>query len=224
MVAALHAIPEEDFVRDPVPLMESFSPELYRWERAYFREHFVGALCGIALAPGEEEALERELAALALRLGRHRESLIHRDLQSQNVMIRGGDPVLIDFQGMRFGSRYYDLGSLLCDPYVPFSDAERQELLSFRRGLGRRKQEDFADAFWEASRPAPDQALGATVSWPVSGADTLSRACPGGLANLLMSAGRARSLPPGRALPPVRTRPGNGAAAGQGGTTDGEGA
>lgn len=197
VVAALHAIPEEDFVRDPVPLMESFSPELYRWERAYFREHFVGALCGIALAPGEEEALERELAALALRLGRHRESLIHRDLQSQNVMIRGGDPVLIDFQGMRFGSRYYDLGSLLCDPYVPFSDAERQELLSFRRGLGApEEQEDFADAFWEASAQRLMQALGAYGFLARERGLTRYLAhVPAGLANLLMSAGRARSLP-----------------------------
>ncbi len=197
VVAALYAIPEEDFVRDPVPLMESFSPELYRWERDYFREHFVGALCGIGLAPGEGDALERELEALALRLGRHRRSLIHRDLQSQNVMIRGGDPVLIDFQGMRFGSRYYDLGSLLCDPYVPFSDPERQELLSFCRELGAPgEQEDFADAFWEASAQRLMQALGAYGFLARErGLSRYLAHVPAGLANLLMSARRARSLP-----------------------------
>lgn len=197
IVAALHAYPEEDFARDPVPLMESFSPELYRWERDYFREHFVGALCGIGLAPGDGDALERELEALALRLGRHRRSLIHRDLQSQNVMIRGGDPVLIDFQGMRFGSRYYDLGSLLCDPYVPFSDPERQELVSFCRELGAPGERDgFEDAFWEASAQRLMQALGAYGFLARERGLTRYLAhVPAGLANLLMSARRARSLP-----------------------------
>ena len=40
-------------------------------------------------------------------------------------MIREGEPVLIDFQGMRLGSPFYDLGSLLCDPYVDFREADR---------------------------------------------------------------------------------------------------
>ena len=66
--------------------------------------------------------LETELSALGERLSGTGRCLVHRDLQSQNVMIRDGEPFLIDFQGMRFGSPFYDLGSLLCDPYVDFSD------------------------------------------------------------------------------------------------------
>ena len=67
-----------------------------------------------------DEALEAELAALAGRLGETPLSLVHRDLQSQNVMVVNGEPVLIDFQGLRPGSFFYDLGSLLFDPYVAF--------------------------------------------------------------------------------------------------------
>ena len=39
-------------------------------------------------------------------------------------MIKNGQPVLIDFQGLRKGCLFYDLGSLICDPYVTFTDEE----------------------------------------------------------------------------------------------------
>jgi len=131
----LHSCPEKDFPSARVRLMEGFSHDLYRWERDYFRDHFVRDVCGIELEPSFEGELEAELSALAERLAGTRRSLVHRDLQSQNVMIRDGEPFLIDFQGMRFGSPFYDLGSLLCDPYVNFSGSEQNELLSFYYGL-----------------------------------------------------------------------------------------
>jgi len=55
--------------------------------------------------------------------------LVHRDFQSQNILIRNGQAHLIDFQGMRPGLAHYDLASLLFDPYVDLSEAERDELL-----------------------------------------------------------------------------------------------
>ena len=143
--------------------MEGFGPDLYRWERDYFRDHFVRDVCGIELEPSFERELEAELSSLAERLAGTRRSLVHRDLQSQNVMIRDGEPFLIDFQGMRFGSPFYDLGSLLCDPYVNFSDSEQDELLSFYYGLSKWDLDwaTFQNTFWEASAQRLMQALGA---------------------------------------------------------------
>ena len=46
------------------------------------------------------------------------EGLMHRDLQSRNIMIKDGRHYLIDFQGARIGPVQYDLASLLADPYV----------------------------------------------------------------------------------------------------------
>jgi aminoglycoside/choline kinase family phosphotransferase len=116
IVHRLHSFPEKDFPINRVRLMEGFGPDLYRWERNYFRDHFVKGVCGIVVEASLEQELERELAALAERLAGPKRSLVHRDLQSQNVLIREGEPFLIDFQGMRFGNPFYDLGSLLCDP------------------------------------------------------------------------------------------------------------
>ena len=135
IVHRLHSFPKNDFPSGRVRLMEGFGPHLYRWERDYFRDHFVRDVSGIKLGPFFERELEAELFALAERLAGTERCLVHRDLQSHNVMIRDGEPFFIDFQGMRFGSPFYDLGSLLCDPYVNFSDSERDELLSFYFGL-----------------------------------------------------------------------------------------
>jgi aminoglycoside/choline kinase family phosphotransferase len=61
--------------------------------------------------------------------------LVHRDFQSQNVVILKGEPCLIDFQGMRQGLPQYDLASMLLDPYVNLSSDEQQHLLEFYQGL-----------------------------------------------------------------------------------------
>ena len=119
----------ETFRARKIPLMPGFDRALYRWERDYFREQFVMGVCGIALDEKTEKTLERELSLLAGRIegeGRH---LIHRDLQSQNILIRENRPAFIDFQGMRQGSLFYDLASLLYDPYVRFREEERMDLL-----------------------------------------------------------------------------------------------
>jgi len=94
IVHRLHCFPEKDFPSARVRLMESFGPDLYRWERDYFRDHFVRDVCGIELEPSFKRELEAELSALAERLSGtmppFERRLVHRDLQSQNVMIRNG--------------------------------------------------------------------------------------------------------------------------------------
>ncbi len=59
-------------------------------------------------------------------------TLIHRDFQSKNIMIKNGEPFLIDFQGMRIGDPLYDLASLIFDPYISELDNEnlRKSLFS----------------------------------------------------------------------------------------------
>jgi aminoglycoside/choline kinase family phosphotransferase len=92
--------------------------------------------------------------------------LVHRDFQSQNIVIKEGAPCLIDFQGMRFGLPQYDLASLLLDPYVDLSAAEQGELLAFYIGLARAEGEgvderEFHRLFWLCAVQRLMQALGA---------------------------------------------------------------
>lgn len=55
--------------------------------------------------------------------------MVHRDFQSQNLMLNNKTTYLIDFQGLRMGRQEYDLASLLYDPYMNHSSEDRRKLL-----------------------------------------------------------------------------------------------
>lgn len=57
--------------------------------------------------------------------------LMHRDMQSRNIMIRDGQIFFIDFQSARTGPLQYDLASLLIDPYVNLEEDIREALLNY---------------------------------------------------------------------------------------------
>ena len=107
-------------------LQPAFDAALYRWEQEYFAEHLIGRHLG-----GDAGAFlaQPELQAMAEWLGGLPRVPVHRDCQSQNIMLHGGQAWLIDFQGMRYGRKEYDLASLIYDPYMQLKEAERTELL-----------------------------------------------------------------------------------------------
>lgn len=149
--AKLHAI-------DPADasglLQPPFDESLYRWEQEYFREHFLGTVFPAEVAP----VLEAQAAGLAA-LPR---VLLHRDFQSQNIMVRDGAVSLIDFQGLRAGLAGYDVASLVYDPYVPMTPDERDELAAAYPGMAGRAGGDAWDAELRAcARQRLMQALGA---------------------------------------------------------------
>ncbi len=163
VLSRIHTFPIEELPATKVRLMDPFDLQLYEWERNYFKKNFVERVCRIELVPDFFQKLEEELRDLANHIHRGPVSLIHRDLQSQNIMIRDREPYLIDFQGMRVGSPFYDLGSLLCDPYVQISWDECDRLLAFSYGLTKQHLawSDFQQFFWETSVQRLMQALGA---------------------------------------------------------------
>lgn len=146
-------------------LEREFNEQLYLWEQGYFFEHCLGNY--FKLPEGEVRRLAG-LAALqsaAARLASLPRVLVHRDFQSQNVLIRDGTAWLIDFQGMRPGLAQYDVASLLMDPYVSLEASERMELLGFYQRLARRSgvevPGDFEEIFHWCSLQRLMQALGA---------------------------------------------------------------
>ncbi|HSI84050.1 MAG: aminoglycoside phosphotransferase family protein [Candidatus Methylacidiphilales bacterium] len=152
--------------------MEPFSPKLYAWEHDYFLHRFVEEICGLQPDRSPESPLGRELADLGARLSAAPAGLVHRDFQSQNVMVCNQRACLIDFQGMRRGTPCYDLGSLLYDPYVEIPHEARLEMVQYYFSL----EDEAADSgsgteseanrerhelFHEASAQRLMQALGA---------------------------------------------------------------
>jgi len=153
--ARLHALDLGEAASEHV-LREPFDAGLYRWEQEYFFDNFLGAESAArwrATVPLEEQA---EQLALLPRV------LVHRDLQSQNVMVREGEVTLIDFQGMRAGLAGYDVASLLYDPYVPMTPEEREELSAIYVDLaGRGDREAWDRELCAGARQRLMQALGA---------------------------------------------------------------
>lgn len=107
-------------------LQPPFDAALYRWEQEYFAEHFLGRHLGM---PAREFLGNKALLELADWLSSLPRCPIHRDCQSQNIILHQGDAYLIDFQGMRMGRAEYDLASLAYDPYMALTQEERSELL-----------------------------------------------------------------------------------------------
>ncbi len=141
-----------------LPLMPGFDAKLYVWEHAYFIDHILR---------GRLHASEKQIAAVAAELksvsrllADSPQALIHRDWQSSNILFRGKQPVMIDYQGMRRGPAAYDLASLLCDPYAALPAPLQQRLL--RHYVHRHPQgAQIAAAFPAAAIQRLCQALGA---------------------------------------------------------------
>ena len=125
----LHCLPDKACRAIEKNLPVAFDAALYRWEQSYFFKNCLGGHFGLEEALSELAALPA-LAGMAERLGNLPRVMVHRDFQSQNIIIRDAQAYLIDFQGMRPGLAEYDLASLLFDPYVSFSISEREELLT----------------------------------------------------------------------------------------------
>jgi aminoglycoside/choline kinase family phosphotransferase len=126
-------------------LQQEFDVALYRWEQNYFIEHCLQRHFGVSESK-LEKCLERSrLEQIAFQLASEPRCLVHRDFQSQNIIIRDGEACLIDFQGLRPGLAQYDLASLLLDPYVTLTAAEREELIThYLSGLHGAGQHDAA--------------------------------------------------------------------------------
>ena len=157
-IARLHGRATRAALRQRLTLAPPFTRALYLWEQDLFCRQFLQQ----HLMVGETELAEirKELAGLIPAQLRAARVIIHRDLQSSNVLVRDGRIRLIDFQGMRFGTAAYDIASLLCDPYVNLAEDLRDELLEYYLRLIPDSQ-PVRDLFWIAAVERLSQALGA---------------------------------------------------------------
>jgi hypothetical protein len=137
-IAKLHSLPisAADGIRGNLP--PEFDAPLYLWEQHYFFENCIGRLFGVPQEQLTEISRLPVLWDIAQRLAELPRVLVHRDFQSQNIVVRNGCAHLIDFQGMRPGLSKYDIASLLYDPYVTLTESERAELFEIYRGFRER--------------------------------------------------------------------------------------
>jgi N-acetylmuramate 1-kinase len=163
--AKLHCLPVEARAGLKGSLPGEFNAALYSWEQGYFFENCLGRHFKIEDAKLASLAGLPALARIAEHLGSLPRVLVHRDFQSQNILVRNGQAYLIDFQGMRPGLAQYDLASLLFDPYVSLSEDQRGELIEYYKqeqaSHGRAVGGDFDETLRLCAMQRLMQALGA---------------------------------------------------------------
>ena len=126
----IHTVATEHITECPLLQNRIFDYEHLRWETTYFIERFVQGIRDIKVK--NLSALYDEFHRLALKVDSFPKTIVHRDFQSQNIMItRGGIPRVLDYQSARWGPPAYDVASLLCDPYYRLEDHVRERLLDY---------------------------------------------------------------------------------------------
>lgn len=106
-----------------------FDYDYLRWETTYFRENFLENYC--KLEAKQLVGLNAEFDKMAKDTLTAPQVMIHRDFQSQNILIKNCEVRIVDFQGARIGHIAYDLMSLLNDPYIHLDKDLRFSLFEY---------------------------------------------------------------------------------------------
>ena len=125
--SALKAVLQMHRLQPDWPLQPCFDAAMYRWEQEYFAEHFLGRHLSIAPESFLQVPATLQMADFLAALPK---VPVHRDFQSQNIMLRESEAYLIDFQGMRLGRAEYDVASLAYDPYMELSEAQADAVIA----------------------------------------------------------------------------------------------
>lgn len=121
-----------------------FNKRSILWDLNYFKYCFLKAT-GMEF---QEDKLEDDFQKMSdVLLRSSSATFMYRDFQSRNVMIKGGEPYFIDFQGGRKGPFYYDVASFLWQAKAKYPDSLRHELLEeYMKSL--RKYQPMDEAYF----------------------------------------------------------------------------
>ncbi|MBC2704035.1 sugar phosphate nucleotidyltransferase [Desulfobacula sp.] len=120
----------QEFKKEWTCQTETYSKELIiEKECRYFMQAFIQNYLKLDVAFHEFSDEFEHIADHALKHGFI--GLMHRDMQSRNIMIQNSRIYFIDFQSARLGPLQYDLASLLIDPYVNLKDQIKNDLLQY---------------------------------------------------------------------------------------------
>jgi NDP-sugar pyrophosphorylase family protein len=130
ILVLIHTEATEHIAECPPLQDRTFDDEHFRWETNYFIQWFLEGIKKIKVTG--LSALHDDLHKLARKADSFPKTIIHRDFQSQNIMITKKEvPRIIDYQGARCGPPGYDVVSILWDPYYRLENSTRQQLLSY---------------------------------------------------------------------------------------------
>jgi N-acetylmuramate 1-kinase len=136
----------------------SMDLEVFLWESRYFAQHCVTEFFGCDSLLTKEWEMDR--TKIALSASTFPKVYIHRDFQSENILIHDHTVRFVDFQGARLGPAGYDLASLIFDPYILQLENRLSEKL-FEYYQKKTAYAMDADSFYICSLQRLMQAMGA---------------------------------------------------------------
>lgn len=104
----------------------AFDRPKFQFEWDYCRANFFADF----LQKDPPRWLERLMEEIHASLETRAHFFVHRDFHVRNLMVRGEDLVVLDFQDARRGAATYDLASILCDGYWDWSDEAGHALVA----------------------------------------------------------------------------------------------
>jgi aminoglycoside/choline kinase family phosphotransferase len=112
--------------------IRDFNLKVLKWEWQYFIENYAINYKGLNnFKIHKLYLLSEEIINTCYNIIKTYPTLIHRDLQSTNIIFYKNKPYLIDTQGIMISNFLYDLASLLEDPYIKLPYRFKLELLNY---------------------------------------------------------------------------------------------
>jgi aminoglycoside/choline kinase family phosphotransferase len=112
--------------------IRDFNLKVLKWEWQYFIENYAINYKGLNnFKIHKLYLLSEEIINTCYNIIKIYPTLIHRDLQSTNIIFYKNKPYLIDTQGIMISNFLYDLASLLEDPYIKLPYRFKLELLNY---------------------------------------------------------------------------------------------
>ena len=122
--------------------VSDFNERTVMWDLNYFKYCF---LKGVGIEFNENRLEDEFVKLTALLLSDNDNTFLYRDFQSRNVMLKGGEPFFIDFQGGRRGPIYYDVASFVGQARAKYTeDAVYAMLEAYLQALSAYKNVDRA--------------------------------------------------------------------------------
>jgi len=126
-----HSLPE---------VLPEYDRAMQMKELQIFPEWYIGKHLGATLTAAQQASLDSVFEQILANTTAQPQVYVHRDYHSRNLMVmKEGNPGIIDFQGAMYGPVTYDIVSLLRDAYIEWD--EEQVL-------------DWAIRYWELARRA----------------------------------------------------------------------
>lgn len=112
--------------------IKKFDLKVLKWEWQYFIENYLINYKGTNnFKIYKIYLLSEEFINTCYNIIREFPTLIHRDLQSTNIIFYKNKPYLIDIQGIMISNFLYDLASLIEDPYINLTHRIKYNLLDY---------------------------------------------------------------------------------------------